>query len=182
VAGADKLFFFWSPGNSTAEVRAHGGENPKLPCGSLVIYTLFSEVARRHPSNCSILMVRISGSDSKEKSFVPPSGAHLVSVVFRMSGKIAKRIKGTESSAPTKALPTARSAPRNDLLPVAADCITPKFSAGSQARGVFATSRSSVIPFLSRPPLDVRRGASSQPIATAHPAAIQDDFFASSLM
>src|ERR1700686_45823 len=56
----------------------------------------------------------MAGSVNDVNSLSEPTGDFLVSVVCRMSGKSAKRTKGTESSAPTNAEPTASNAPRKD--------------------------------------------------------------------
>src|ERR1700681_2532242 len=59
-------------------------------------------------------MVRMAGSLNELNSLSDPTGDFLVSVVWRISGKSAKRIKGTESRAPTNTEPTASSAPRKE--------------------------------------------------------------------
>src|ERR1700730_5219884 len=61
-------------------------------------------------------MVRMTGSVRGENSLTAPSGELFSSVVRRSSGKRAKRMRGTESSAPTKIEPTPSKAPRKDRL------------------------------------------------------------------
>src|ERR1700681_4369487 len=56
----------------------------------------------------------MAGSVNELNSLKGPTGEFLRSVVRRMSGKIAKRIKGTESRAPTNTEPSASSAPRKE--------------------------------------------------------------------
>src|ERR1700730_19425635 len=61
-------------------------------------------------------MVRIAGSVKEENSLSAPTGELFRSVVRRSSGKRAKRMSGTESSAPTKIEPTPSNAPRKERL------------------------------------------------------------------
>src|ERR1700732_2401300 len=61
-------------------------------------------------------MVRISGWVKEENSLSAPTGELLSSVVRRSSGKRAKRMSGTESSAATKVEPTPSNAPRKERL------------------------------------------------------------------
>src|ERR1700726_2845437 len=56
----------------------------------------------------------MAGSLNDENSLTLPTGELFRSVVRRRSGKSAKRIKGTESSAPTNTEPTPSSAPRKE--------------------------------------------------------------------
>src|ERR1700674_5985791 len=61
-------------------------------------------------------MVRITGSVKDENSVNAPTGDSLTSVVRRRRGNSAKRIKGTESRAPTNSPPTESNAPRKERL------------------------------------------------------------------
>src|ERR1700730_555282 len=61
-------------------------------------------------------MVRIAGSVRGENSLSAPTGELFNAVVRRSSGKRAKRMSGTERSAPTKIEPTPSNAPRKDRL------------------------------------------------------------------
>jgi hypothetical protein len=56
----------------------------------------------------------MAGSVNELNSLSGLTREFLRSVVRRMSGKIAKRIKGTESKAPTNTEPSANSAPRKE--------------------------------------------------------------------
>jgi hypothetical protein len=56
----------------------------------------------------------MAGSVTDVNSLSDPTGDLFVSVVCRIRGKSANRTKGTESSAPTNAEPTASNAPRKD--------------------------------------------------------------------
>src|ERR1700730_14203158 len=82
-------------------------------------------------------MVRRAGSVNEVNSLSDPTGEFLRSVVRRMSGKIAKRIKGMESRAPTNTEPSASSAPRKDRRSSTDDCQAERFLVafpGSSAR------------------------------------------------
>src|SRR6476661_1113356 len=59
-------------------------------------------------------MVRIAGSVKVENSLIVPTGELFSSVVRRINGKSAKRIRGTERSPPTKTDPTPSNVPKNE--------------------------------------------------------------------
>src|ERR1700721_4877584 len=61
-------------------------------------------------------MVRITGSVKEENSLGSPPGGLLSWVVRRSNGKSAKRMRGTESRAPTKTEPSPSDIPRNERL------------------------------------------------------------------
>src|SRR5260370_3148497 len=61
-------------------------------------------------------MVRITGSLRDEKLVNPPTGDALSSVVRRSRGNKAKRMSGTDSSAPTKIEPSPSNPPRKERL------------------------------------------------------------------
>src|ERR1700719_3043229 len=61
-------------------------------------------------------MVRITGSVKGENSLSAPTGELFSSVVRRSRGKRAKRMSGTERTAPTKIEPTPSNAPRKERL------------------------------------------------------------------
>src|ERR1700731_3863383 len=73
-------------------------------------------------------MVRIAGSVKGENSLSAPTGELFSSVVRRSSGKRAKRMSGTESSAPTKIEPTPSNAPRKERLFLRDNPIAESFS------------------------------------------------------
>src|SRR6202795_5289661 len=61
-------------------------------------------------------MVRVSGSVKDENSVNAPTGDSLTSVVRRRRENTAKRIRDTESRAPTNSPPTESNAPRKERL------------------------------------------------------------------
>lgn len=67
------------------EERTHN-----CPWLSFVTYTVFSEIALRHPSTRSIWMGRATGWLNEENSLSEPIGDGLTSVVGRSKGKSAK--------------------------------------------------------------------------------------------
>src|ERR1700737_382118 len=59
-------------------------------------------------------MMRITGSVRDENSLSSPTDELLSSVVRRSKGNNAKRMRGAESSAPTRTEPTPSNAPRKE--------------------------------------------------------------------
>src|ERR1700674_191672 len=73
-------------------------------------------------------MVRITGSVKDEKSVNAPTDDSLSSVGRRKRGNRAKRMSGTDSSAPTQNPPTASNAPRKERLLFGDDCESESFA------------------------------------------------------
>src|ERR1700676_1184588 len=97
----------------------------------------------------------MAGSVNDVNSLSEPTGDFLVSVVCRMSGKSAKRTKGTESSAPTNAEPTASNAPRKDR----------RFWRSGSAVVDFKVNPSEFAAYISTPPPNVHENSCAPTIS-----------------
>src|ERR1700676_1405181 len=100
-------------------------------------------------------MVRMAGSLNELNSLTDPTGDFLVSVVWRISGKSAKRIKGTESSAPTNTEPTASRAPRKER----------RFWREGSALADFFVTSSEFSSYISTPPHNVHKNSCAPTIS-----------------